>query len=469
MASVEVLSIADVLPFPVERDTEVGEDARLRYRYLDLRRGPIVERLAMRARFAQLVRSHLGERGFLEVQTPVLTASSPEGARDFLVPSRLYPGEFYALPQAPQQFKQLLMVSGVERYFQIAPCFRDESSRADRSPGEFYQIDLEMAFATQEDVFAEVELLMTRVVDELTTKRANAEWPHLSYADAVDRYGTDKPDLRFGLEIAELTTELGGRTELPMFTEAPAAGRVIRALRAQGAADRSRKWFDAYADAARKAGAIGSWLQLDPAGTKGPLAKKLTEEEIAAIVTATGAEPGDAVLTAVGPRPAAAAALGEQRSTLGRELELADPTELSFCWVVDFPMFEPDPDTGGWVVLPQPVLHAPGRPGSAAVKGPRGHPRLPVRPGVQRPGAVVGRSAQPPPRHHGDGVRHRRLRPGADPRLVPGPLERLPLRAAAHTPASPPASTASSCCSRTRPTCVRSSPSPSTRRAATCS
>ena len=174
-----MLSAADVLPFPVERDTDVGEEARLRYRYLDLRREPLAERLAARARLAQVVRGHLTERGFLEVQTPVLTASSPEGARDFLVPSRLYPGEFYALPQAPQQFKQLLMVGGVERYFQIAPCFRDEASRADRSPGEFYQIDLEMAFATQEDVFAEVELLMARIVKECSAKEAPAVFPRL--------------------------------------------------------------------------------------------------------------------------------------------------------------------------------------------------------------------------------------------------------------------------------------------------
>ena len=230
VGSVEVLSSSEVLPFPVERDTDVGEEARLTYRYLDMRRGPLAERLAKRARFCQLVRSHLSGRGFLEVQTPVLTASSPEGARDYLVPSRLYPGEFYALPQAPQQFKQLLMVGGVERYFQIAPCFRDEASRADRSPGEFYQIDLEMAFATQEDVFGEVELLFSRLVTELSGKRSPAPYPRLSFADAVARYGTDKPDLRFGLEVVDLTEKLGGRTELPMFSEAPAKGHVIRGL-----------------------------------------------------------------------------------------------------------------------------------------------------------------------------------------------------------------------------------------------
>ena len=272
VGSVEVLSSADVLPFPVERDSDVGEEARLTFRYLDMRRGPLAERLAKRARFCQLVRSHLAGRGFLEVQTPVLTVSSPEGARDYLVPSRLYPGEFYALPQAPQQFKQLLMVGGIDRYFQIAPCFRDEASRADRSPGEFYQIDLEMAFATQEDVFGEVEPLFGRLVTELSEKRAPAPYPRLSYADAMARYGTDKPDLRFGLEVVDLTEGLGGRTELPMFADAPSKGHAIRALLAPGAADKPRSWFDAFGEAAKSLSTIGSWLQL-PAGepeAKGP-------------------------------------------------------------------------------------------------------------------------------------------------------------------------------------------------------
>ncbi len=268
----EVLSTAEVLPFPVERDSDVGEEARLTHRYLDMRRGPLIERLAKRARFCQLVRSHLSSRGFLEVQTPVLTVSSPEGARDYLVPSRLYPGEFYALPQAPQQFKQLLMVGGVERYFQIAPCFRDEASRADRSPGEFYQIDLEMAFATQEDVFHEVELLFHLLVSSLSTKKAPSPYPRLSYADAMARYGTDKPDLRFGLEIVDITGALGGRTELPMFAEAPGRGNVVRALLAPAAADRPRSWFDSFGDAAKALGTIGSWLQLPADGSeyKGP-------------------------------------------------------------------------------------------------------------------------------------------------------------------------------------------------------
>ncbi|MDA8045204.1 MAG: aspartate--tRNA ligase [Actinomycetota bacterium] len=344
----EPLSSADVLPFPVERDTEVGEENRLRYRYLDLRRGPLAERIARRAQLATLVRIHLAARGFLEVQTPVLTASSPEGARDFLVPSSQYPGEFYALPQAPQQFKQLLMVGGIERYFQIAPCFRDEASRADRSPGEFYQIDLEMAFATQDDVFHEVELLMTAITEGLSSKSTSAPFPRLTFTEAIDRFGSDKPDLRLGLELCDVTADLGGRTELPMFADAPGAGHVIRALRVPGGAGRSRKWFDGFADEARKAGVVGTWLQLDPTGTKGPLARRLTEEEVGVVVQAAAAEPGDAILVAVGPRMKASLLLGDQRRRHGRELGLADPDRLAFVWVVDFPMYEQDEATGAW-------------------------------------------------------------------------------------------------------------------------
>jgi len=360
-STVDVLSRADVLPFQIDPDAEVSEETRLRYRYLDLRRGPLVTRLTARARLAQLVRSHLSGRGFLEITTPILTASSPEGARDFLVPSRLYPGEFYALPQAPQQFKQLLMVGGVERYFQIAPCFRDEASRADRSPGEFYQIDLEMAFATQEDVFDEVEQLMVHLVEGLPdppgspTKRASAPFPRLTYADAMARYGTDKPDLRFDLAIVDLTGSLGGTTDLPMFTQALDHNHSIRALRVPQGAPRPRRWFDAFADTANKASVIGSWLQLDPAGpagpagpTKGPLAKKLTDSEMALIVDATGAQPGDAILTAVGPADRAGAVLGAQRAAVGADLGLTDPDDLAFCWITDFPMYERNADTGDW-------------------------------------------------------------------------------------------------------------------------
>ena len=345
---VEVLSASEVLPFPVERDTDVGEELRLRHRYLDLRRGPLAERLVRRAQLAGVVRRHLASRGFLEVQTPILTASSPEGARDYLVASSQHPGEFYALPQAPQQFKQLLMAGGIERYFQIAPCFRDEASRADRSPGEFYQIDLEMAFATQEDVFSEVEALMLSIVTEMTGKRVVVPFPRYRFDEALDRFGTDKPDLRFGLEIAELTSAIGGRTELPFISGAPTSGHVVRALRVPGGAERSRKWFDSFADAAKRAGAVGAWLQLDAAGRKGSMAKRLSDAEAKEIEAAVDAVPGDAVLVAVGPRRDVAGLLGDHRRTLGRELGLADPDELAFAWIVDFPMYERDPVTGRW-------------------------------------------------------------------------------------------------------------------------
>jgi len=369
---VEVLSSAELLPFPVERDTEVGEEARLTYRYLDIRRGPLAGRLAKRARFMQAVRGHLSNRGFLEVQTPVLTVSSPEGARDYLVPSRLYPGEFYALPQAPQQFKQLLMVAGVERYFQLAPCFRDEASRADRSPGEFYQIDLEMAFATQEDVFREVELLFEHLVATFTDKRAPAPFPRLRYSEALSRYGTDKPDLRFGLEIADFTTVLGGKTELPMFAEAPGRGHALRALLVPQGAGRPRSWFDAFAESARSVATTGSWLQLPPDGSenKGPLARKLTSEEMRKIIDAVSASHGDAVLTCVGPPGSASLALGQVRSGIGRDLGLADPKLLAFCWIVDFPMFEPDPETGGWTFSHNPFSMPQGGLKALETKGP---------------------------------------------------------------------------------------------------
>ncbi|MGH9076879.1 MAG: aspartate--tRNA ligase [Acidimicrobiales bacterium] len=344
VTEVEVLSRADVLPFPIEAGAAVGEEARLRHRYLDMRRGPLVERLARRARMAQLVRGHLAARGFLEVQTPVLTSSSPEGARDYLVPSRLYPGEFYALPQAPQQFKQLLMAGGVDRYFQIAPCFRDEASRADRAPGDFYQIDIEMAFATQEDVFAEVEALLAAMVGEFPAKRTALPFPRFTHAEAVARFGTDKPDLRIALDLADVTDALSASAQLPMFAGAAVRGQSIRALRCPGGAARPRRWFDTFAAEARKAGAVGSWLQLDQGGARGPLAPKLSTEESGALVAAVAAGPGDAVLAVVGPPAAAGAVLGEVRVALGHQLGMVDPDHLGFCWIVDFPMYERSTD-----------------------------------------------------------------------------------------------------------------------------
>ena len=272
-----------------------------------MRRGPLVERLAKRARFCQVVRAHLTERGFLEVQTPVLTASSPEGARDYLVPSRLYPGEFYALPQAPQQFKQLLMVGGVERYFQIAPCFQGRGLTGRPQPRRVLPDRPRDGLRHPGGrLHRGRAALRPARRPSCSAKQAPAPFPRLSYADAMARYGTDKPDLRFGLEIVDVTGELGGRTELPMFAEAPARGHVIRALRAPGAAERPRSWFDTFGDAAK---GVGSHRELATADrptrrAQGPaVPTKLTPEEMGTLVAATGAGAGDAVLTCVGPPP----------------------------------------------------------------------------------------------------------------------------------------------------------------------
>jgi aspartyl-tRNA synthetase len=354
VASCSVLSSAAALPFPVSKDVDVSEEQRLRYRYLDMRRGPLLERLRTRAHVAQLTREHLLGRGFLEVQTPVLTASSPEGARDFLVPSRLHPGEFYALPQAPQQFKQLLMIGGVERYFQIAPCFRDEDARADRSPGEFYQIDLEMAFATQEDVFAEVEPLMVRLFESVSGSAVAHPFPRLTYADAIARYGTDKPDLRLGCEIADLTVELSASTELPLFNSATSEGDVIRLLRARQGASRSRRFYEGFSDDLKAKGLKASWLVLTGAELRGPLAKWLDETSVGLITAATGAQEGDSVLVAVGSAMEASRALGAWRTTLGRELDPEGGQRYALCWIVDFPMFEWDEEDKQWAFSHNP-------------------------------------------------------------------------------------------------------------------
>ncbi|HOK90746.1 MAG TPA: aspartate--tRNA ligase, partial [Candidatus Hydrogenedentes bacterium] len=254
-------SSCEQLPFPVNQETDCAEELRLTYRFLDLRRERLHRNILLRTKTAALVRQHLTDRGFIELQTPILTASSPEGARDFLVPSRLYPGHFYALPQAPQQFKQLYMVAGFDRYFQIAPCFRDEDSRADRSPGEFYQIDIEMSFIEQDDLFHELELLMVRVFRELSSKRIQAEvFPRIPYREAMEKYGTDKPDLRFGLEMVDCT-DLFAQCELKVFAAQVASGGAVKVINARGAAEQPRKFFDDAERYARAEGAKGlAWL-----------------------------------------------------------------------------------------------------------------------------------------------------------------------------------------------------------------
>jgi len=336
-----VESTAETLPFPVNQELDCPEETRLEHRFLDLRRDHMHRNILLRSRTAALVRQHLVERGFTEFHTPILTASSPEGARDYLVPSRLYAGQFYALPQAPQQFKQLLMVSGFDKYFQIAPCFRDEDSRADRSPGEFYQIDIEMSFITQEDLFLELERLLVRVFSELSSKRIqNPVFPRVTYRDAMELYGTDKPDLRFEMKMTDCT-DLFGACELKVFSAQVETGGAVKVLNAKGAADQPRKFFDDAERHARSEGAKGlAWLALRDGEFKGPIAKFLSEDEKRGLIARTGAEEGDALFFGAGKRAETNALMGKVRAYLGRKLDLIDPSLAAFCWIVDFPMFE---------------------------------------------------------------------------------------------------------------------------------
>ena len=332
-----VESACDPLPFPVNQDLETSEELRLQHRFLDLRRERMHRNILLRSQAVELTRAHLTERGFTEFHTPILTSSSPEGARDYLVPSRLYPGQFYALPQAPQQFKQLLMASGFDKYFQIAPCFRDEDSRADRSPGEFYQIDVEMSYITQDDLFHELELLMVRLFNELSDKKIVAEvFPRIPYKEAMDKYGCDKPDLRYGLEMVDATA-IFSECELRVF----AGAEAVKVIAAKGVASRPRKFFDDAEGFAIGEGAKGlAWIALRDGDMKGPIVKFLSEGEKTALLEATGAEDGDALFFGAGDRAATNELMGKVRSYLAAALELVDPKLASFCWVVDFPMFE---------------------------------------------------------------------------------------------------------------------------------
>ncbi len=339
--ALHVESMSELLPFPVNQELDCAEEMRLQYRFLDLRREHIHNNIMLRSRATQLVRQHLIDRGFTEFHTPILTSSSPEGARDYLVPSRLYPGEFYALPQAPQQFKQLLMVSGFDRYFQIAPCFRDEDSRADRSPGEFYQVDIEMSFITQDDLFDELEMLMCKIFKELSNKKIPHEkFPRIPYRESMEKYGNDKPDLRFGLEMVDLTS-IFTASELKVFAAASKSGGAVKAINARGVAGQPRKFFDDAEAFAKSEGAKGlAWIALRDGEMKGPIVKFLSDTEKQALVDAMGAEEGDALFFGAGDRPATNALMGKVRVYLGNQLGLIDKDIAAFCWIVDFPMFE---------------------------------------------------------------------------------------------------------------------------------
>jgi len=338
---VQLETQAEQLPFPVNQDLDCPEETRLQYRFLDLRRERLHENILLRTKTAALTRQHLMERGFNEFHTPILTSSSPEGARDYLVPSRLYPGEFYALPQAPQQFKQLLMISGFDRYFQIAPCFRDEDSRADRSPGEFYQIDIEMSFVTQEDIFGELELLMGRLWKELSNKKILWEkFPRLPYREAMEKYGTDKPDLRFAMEMVD-ATGIFAESQLKVFASAGKSGGAVKVILAKGVADKPRKFYDDAEEFAKNEGAKGlAWIALRDGEMKGPIVKFLSETEKTELIAATGAQEGDALFFGAGERKTTNAIIGKVRTYLANALGLVDKDVAAFCWIVDFPMFE---------------------------------------------------------------------------------------------------------------------------------
>jgi len=342
-----VESACETLPFTVNQETDCPEEMRLEHRYLDLRRPRLHKNLMMRAKTTALMRQHLTERGFTEFHTPILTSSSPEGARDFLVPSRLYPGKFYALPQAPQQFKQLFMVSGFDKYFQIAPCFRDEDSRADRSPGEFYQLDLEMAYVTQDDIFDELETLMTRIFKELSDKTIMFDkFPRIPYKESMAKYGNDKPDLRFGLEMVD-ATDIFANCDLKVFSGAVKSGGSVKVIPAKGVASQSRKFFDDAEAFAKSEGAKGlAWIALRDGEMKGPIVKFLSEDEKAALIERTGAEEGDALFFGADATAAVNNLLGKVRVFLAKQLDLIDPDKVAFCWIVDYPMFEKDEDTG---------------------------------------------------------------------------------------------------------------------------
>jgi aspartyl-tRNA synthetase len=343
--SFAVQSVAQELPLPVFTEIEYPEETRLKYRFLDLRRERLHRNITLRSKVISSIRRRMIEQGFTEFQTPILTASSPEGARDFLVPSRLHPGKFYALPQAPQQFKQLIMVAGFDRYFQIAPCFRDEDARADRSPGEFYQLDLEMSFVTQEDVFAAVEPVLHGTFEEFADGRAvsGVPFPRIPYEESMLKYGSDKPDLRNPIVIADVSDVFArGDVEFKAFKNS-----VVRAIPAPGAASQPRSWYDKMVEWARSemgARGLGYIVLEEESGNltaKGPIAKFIPAEAIAELAAWTQAKAGDALFFSADPKKDRAAALaGQVRTRLGRDLNLIDPNRFEFCWIADFPMYE---------------------------------------------------------------------------------------------------------------------------------
>ena len=361
ISSLTVLNASETPPFPVNQDTEVAESTRLRYRYLDLRRDRMQQNIRLRHRVVHEIRNFMSNRGFIEVETPVLGLATPEGARDYLVPSRVHPGSFYALPQSPQQWKQLLMVAGIDRYFQIARCYRDEDLRADRQP-EFTQLDLEMAFVEQEDILQLTEDLYHDLAEAVGGFSVPETFPRLTYAECMERFGSDKPDLRYGMEITDLSNDVHG-SDFRVFNDVIDAGGRVRGICVQGGADISRRGLDALTELARENGATGLvWVQFtaDSSGGGGPLdgitaddvktpvSRFFTPEDLAGLGKACGAKQGDLLLIAAGPDALTSRVLDVLRRHLAEERELADPDTLSFLFVTEFPVFEWDEDHERW-------------------------------------------------------------------------------------------------------------------------
>ena len=348
IVSVEVLSDAKDLPMPVFGEQDYPEDIRLKYRFLDLRREEMHKNIILRSKVISFIRSEMLKLGFLEYQTPILTSSSPEGARDFLVPSRLNPGKFYALPQAPQQFKQLIMVSGFDKYFQIAPCFRDEDARADRSPGEFYQLDLEMSFVEQEDVFNVVEKLMINLFKHFSSKKLlNEKFPRIPYEEAMNKYGTDKPDLRNPLIIQDLTKVFTrDDVKFDIFKKLVKAGSIVKVIVTKNTKEKPRSFFDNIDKWAKEQGASGlAYFTIEKDKEirgKGPVGKFFSEDSLKEIMKICSAEIGDSIFLACGNKKEIEKILSLARNKIAKDLEIIDENKFAFCWIVDYPMFEID-------------------------------------------------------------------------------------------------------------------------------
>jgi aspartyl-tRNA synthetase len=336
-----ILNSSKTPPFQVEDDVEASENIRLKYRYLDLRRPKLFHNLLLRHKVAQLTRGYFNELGFIEVETPVLTRSTPEGARDYLVPSRVNSGKFFALPQSPQLFKQILMIAGFERYYQIVKCFRDEDLRADRQP-EFTQLDLEMSFIREEDIFDLIEGWIDRIFRELKGVSLNIPFPRMTYSDAMDRYGTDRPDTRFDLPLTEVT-DIVAESDLRVFRQAVERGGIVKALRVSGGKDLSRKELDDLIDFVKIFGAQGmAWVKIQPEGWQSPIAKFLQPDVQRALEQRLGIETGDVILFVADQRKVVNDSLGNLRVRLGQQLGLVNPDEFNFVWITDFPLVEWD-------------------------------------------------------------------------------------------------------------------------------